>query len=76
MDLVDYGIVLYELRCIAGPCLKVLDDYTSVDVWRVLRKDLSFVVFVLRSFFNRPELSRGDELCGLHRCTNPTGLSC
>jgi len=53
MDFLDYyGIVLYELRCIAGPCLKVLDDYTSVDVWRVLRKDLSFVVFVLRSFFN------------------------
>ena len=52
MDFLDYyGIVLYELRCIAGPCLKVLDDYTSVDVWRVLRKDLSFVVFVMRSFF-------------------------
>ena len=39
-------------------------------------KNFSFAAFVVRSFFVRLELSRADELCGLRRCPNPTGLSC
>ena len=31
---------------------------------------------VSMSQFNRAELSRGDKLCGLHRCPNPISLSC
>jgi len=38
-------------------------------------KNFGFVAFVVRSFFVRLELSRADELCGLRRCPNPTGLS-
>ena len=39
-------------------------------------KNFSFAAFVVRRFFVRLELSRADELCGLRRCPNPTGLSC
>ena len=39
-------------------------------------KNFGFVAFVVRCFFDRPQLSRADELCGLRRCPNPTRLSC
>ena len=37
--------------------------------------NFGFAAFVMQSFFVWLELSRADELCGLRRCPNPTGLS-
>ena len=69
-------VCLFLVPVNAGSHLKVLDNYTSVDVWWVSWKTFGFAAFVVRSFFVRLELSRADELCGLRRCPNPTSLSC
>jgi len=73
--LVQYRLPL-SVPVNVGSHLKVLGNYTSVDVWWVSGKNFGFAAFVVRCFFDRPELSRADELCGLRRCPNPTSLSC
>ena len=69
-------VYLFRFPVNAGSHLKVLDNYTSVDVWWVSWKKLWFAAFVVRSFFDQLELSRANELCGLRRYLNPIGLSC